>query len=127
MRQWVVLFLLMDILVLVVVLWWIRTRRHGRAKVSPSANLAQLANFARDVEPQVREYMAAFYGGDPSTLSQVLPGLASRVESQARVAGLDLGREALEAIIARTLAAQRIAKEREVHRAFEDGRAGRAG
>lgn len=122
MRQWIVLFVLMDAIILIVAVWWIRNRRDRMTRLPTGPSLDRVTRFARDAEPRIREYMDAHYRGDRGELSRVLPGLATRLEHEAGLAGLDLGREAFEAIIARALAAQGIARERDVHRAFEDAR-----
>jgi hypothetical protein len=123
MLGWILLFFIIDTIVVLVVVWWFMNRRRQLVQQLHGPSLEQVTGFARDVEPQIREYMAANYAGDPATLAQVLPALASRLETQARASGLELGRETIEAIVAKTIAGQRVAREREVHRAFEDARA----
>lgn len=125
MRQWILFFIVMDTIIVAVVIWWLTTRRLARTRMEPGPSLDQMSRFTDEIAPQVREYMAAAYDGDAGSLPHVLPGLVSRVESRARAAGIVLGRETLEALIARTLGAHRIARERDVQRAFQDLRGAR--
>jgi len=122
MQQWILFFIVMDAIIVAIVIWWLTTRRLARARMVPGPTLEALARFTAEIEPQVREYMAATYDGDPGTLPRALPGLVERVASRARAAGIDLGRETLEAVIARALGTLRIARERDVQRAFQDMR-----
>jgi len=125
MQQWILFFVVMDAIIVAVVFWWITTKRQHRETMKPGPNLDQMTRFAGEIAPHVRDYMAATFDGNPDSLPGVLTGLRARIESRARAAGLDLGGETIEALIARSLADSNIARERDVHRAFQDIRSAR--
>lgn len=119
MSAWILLFVALDLIVVLVAVWFVVVHRRRRPGENGSGS-GDIRRFSESVHDQIGAYVRARYAGDPETLAPVLPELMARIRSQAHAAGLELRRDVLEALITRAIVAQGIARQRDVVRAFED-------
>jgi hypothetical protein len=127
MNEWIVLFIVFDVIVTTAVILFVlkrRARMQGAALAtgSPIATLAQFrefAAFARDQHERIGEYLRANWSGIPDQLPAVLGALLDKLQSEAAAKNLTVDRDMLKTMVATSLRHHRIAKANDVGNALE--------
>lgn len=120
MATWIILFIILDLIAVVVVLWFVLARRRLKPPRRGDFDVGSVTRFADEVHGQIGDYLRIHYSGDPETLVRVLPELIGRIENRARTEGLELGPDVLETIVTRSIVGHGVARERDVLNALED-------
>jgi hypothetical protein len=112
----IILLIAASVVVDVVVMWWIFTKR--AMPMLGGMTIMQFQGFSRSAVPVVREYMRSSYSGRAEQLPDILPELLSRLGSEARTRGAELDRSALKLVATRLIVAEKLASESEVRDAL---------
>ena len=127
MNQWVVLFIVFDVIVTLAVILFVMKRRlsvdvnivRTGPGLSTIAQFRELAGFAKDQHERIGEYLRANWSGMPDQLPGVLGSLLDKLQEEARGKGLTLDRDTLKTLVATSLRSHKIAKATDVGNALE--------
>ena len=123
MPQWLVAFILLDILITVIVVsLFLSGRLKLNVKINTTVsgvNLHDLMEFGRERHARTGEYMRANWSGAPEQLPQVLETLLGEMERDAQARGMTVNRELLKSILASSVRQHHLAKGRELEQAMK--------
>lgn len=109
-------FVLFDLVIMGVVVWYILQRRKSRAQRSTSGqadivsldDLRAMAAFAKEQHERIGQYMRTNWNGSPANLPGVLTALLIELERDAMARKLILDRGALKIMLGGSLRAHKI-------------------
>lgn len=114
----IVAFVVFDVIVTVIVLRAVLSKRGGLAAVL-GVDLRNIMQVSTEMEHETEEYLRANWSGDPSTLPVALTSLLDRFEARVRDKQLPVTRDELKPMLGRLVLARRLAKSAEVHEALK--------
>ncbi len=109
-------FVLFDVVIMAVVVWYILQRRKQRAERSKGDtatvvnldDLRALATFAKDQHERIGQYMRTNWNGSPATLPGVLTALLIELERDAMARKLIVDRGSIKTMLGGSLRAHKI-------------------
>lgn len=120
-------FVLFDVVIMAVVVWYIVQRRKARAErrndgtatIVDLDSIRALATFAKDQHERIGQYMRANWSGIPAQLPLVLAALLIELERDAVAKGVLVEHGALKTMLGASLRAHRIGSPHDVHQALD--------
>lgn len=120
-------FILFDVVIMTVVVWYIVQRRKARAARSNDAapmilnldSLRALAGFAKEQHERIGQFMRTNWSGSPEQLPGVLTSLLIDLERDARTKGLPVDQDAIKTMLGASLRAHKIGSPNEVREALD--------
>lgn len=121
MPGWLIPVILADLIVTGLVLWFVFKRRQGtvRTRGILGVDFNALTAYTNEIHPRIGEYVRANWSGIPDQLPVVLGKLLDDLDREARNRSLDLDRDMLKLMMARSLATHRIGSGSDVRQALE--------
>ena len=114
MLQWVVWFIVADLVITGVVIYLVMS---GRLKMNVGFKLGQdgvsfpaLMSLTKDSHPRIGEYLRANWSGAPEHLPQVLESLLGELERDARQRGMTVDRDTLKTMLASSVRSHRLVR-----------------
>lgn len=101
-----------------IVVYFVVKRAMANRAALAGAGIGAIAKFAGTAAEETKRYMEANYGGDTSTLPQVLAGLVDRLAQRAGESGLALDRDTLKQFAATAVVSLKLAKSADVRAAI---------
>ncbi len=114
---WIAAFVVFDLIVTGVVLYWV-ARRRGSFKVA-SIDFQKLREYTEYCERTIEQDFRTIWSGDTSTLPAAIETLLGKLETEAGIQQLPVERPWLKTSLARWLQSKHIASEAEVREAMK--------
>ena len=119
MLNWVIGFILLDIIVTLAVVSFVVKRRETDGGLSVGAlNIGAIRDYTEVIHPWIGEYVRANWSGAPDQLPRVLESMLPEMDREAHTHGLELDREALKKVLRASLAAHKVAPGRNLDEAL---------
>jgi hypothetical protein len=120
-------FVLFDIVIMAVVVWYIVQRRKARAERSSSGvaaivdldSIRALATFAKEQHERIGQYMRTNWSGMPDQLPGVLTALLIELERDAIRKGVVIEHGAIKTMLGASLRAHKIGSPHDVREALD--------
>ena len=109
MLNWVIGFILLDIVVTLAVVTFVMRRRESGPVVIAGLSITALRAFTDAIHPRIGEYVRANWSGVPEQLPPILETLLGEMDAEARKQGLELDRDTLKTALRMSLASHRVA------------------
>lgn len=123
MPQWLVMFIVADLVIMGVVAFLFLS---GRLKLDVDLKVQQtgvdfrsLMELTKDKNPRISEYLRANWSGAPEHLPQVLGSLLTELETDARQRGMTIDRDLLKTVLAQMVRSHRIVRGNDLEQAME--------
>src|SRR5262250_1554524 len=104
MPQWLMAFILLDVLITVIVVaLFLSGRLKLNVKINTTfsgVNLHDLMEFSKEKHARIGEYLRANWSGAPDQLPSVLETLLAEMEHDAQARGMTVSRDLLKSILA---------------------------
>ncbi len=120
-------FILFDVVIMSVVVWYLLQRRKLRAARSGDTtpavldldSLRALAGFAKEQHEHIGQFMRTNWSGSPEQLPGVLTALLIELERDARTKGLAVDHGAIKTMLGASLRAHKIGSPHDVRGALD--------
>lgn len=123
MPQWLIAFIILDLVITTVV---IALFVSGRLKLNlkiegavSNVNFRELMEFTKDRHERIGEYIRANWSGAPEQLPSVLGTLLGELEQDARDRGMTIDRTLLKSILASSVRQHHLTRGRELEQAMK--------
>ena len=110
MLNWVIGFIVLDIVVtLAVVAFVVKRRESGGSIMIAGLNLSAIREYTDVIHPRIGEYVRSNWSGIPEQLPRVLETLLEEMDREARSHGLELDRDTQKQVLRASLASHKVA------------------
>jgi len=123
MPEWLIPFIVVDLVVMAVIVYLFVSRRvRFTMDVSGGASgvdFNALMAFTREKHARIGEYVRANWSGAPDQLPHVLETLMAELERDAQSRGLAVDRDLLKSVLASSIRSHRVVKSRDLGEAMK--------
>jgi hypothetical protein len=127
MEQWIVAFIVVDIIITAVVVFFIFRARAARTLqatgttsiLSDLQQMGALMEFTKQRYDRIADYVRSNWSGIPDQLPGVLTSLVDQLENEAKAQGHKFSRELLKTMVATTLQQRKVVPGDQVGAAIE--------